>query len=121
MIPPSKKTINRQPEQGSISLLEEIQKKCNQSLTNSTCVNSNNISYETPSMNNLTSFYMKEDANKFMKKIDKLNLNFMILSEKYLKHQKEVEKVKDNLFINLFKQIKIILWQTRKLYTNLVI
>ena len=97
MIPPSKKTINRQPEQGSISLLEEIQKKCNQSLTNSTCVNSNNISYETPSMNNLTSFYMKEDANKFMKKIDKLNLNFMILSDKYLKHQKEVEKVKDNL------------------------
>ena len=57
MIPPSKKTINRQPEQGSISLLEEIQKKCNQSLT-STCVNSNNISYETPSMNNLSSFYI---------------------------------------------------------------
>ena len=115
MIPPSKKTINRQPEQGSISLLEEIQKKCNQSLTNSTCVNSNNISYETPSMNNLTSFYMKEDANKFMKKIDKLNLNFMILSDKYLKHQKEVEKVKDNLFINLFKQISIYVEEIERL------
>ena len=115
MIPPSKKTINRQPEQGSISLLEEIQKKCNQSLTNSTCVNSNNISYETPSMNNLTSFYMKEDANKFMKKIDKLNLNFMILSDKYLKHQKEVEKVKDNLFINLFKQISLYVEEIERL------
>ena len=115
MIPPSKKTNNRQPEQGSISLLEEIQKKCNQSLTNSTCVNSNNISYETPSMNNLTSFYMKEDANKFMKKIDKLNLNFMILSDKYLKHQKEVEKVKDNLFINLFKQISIYVEEIERL------
>ena len=114
MIPPSKKTINRQPEQGSISLLEEIQKKCNQSLT-STCVNSNNISYETPSMNNLSSFYMKEDANKFMKKIDKLNLNFMILSDKYLKHQKEVEKVKDNLFINLFKQISIYVEEIERL------
>ena len=114
MIPPSKKTINRQPEQGSISLLEEIQKKCNQSLT-STCVNSNNISYETPPMNNLSSFYMKEDANKFMKKIDKLNLNFMILSDKYLKHQKEVEKVKDNLFINLFKQISIYVEEIERL------
>ena len=114
MIPSSKKTINRQPEQGSISLLEEIQKKCNQSLT-STCVNSNNISYETPSMNNLSSFYMKEDANKFMKKIDKLNLNFMILSDKYLKHQKEVEKVKDNLFINLFKQISLYVEEIERL------
>ena len=114
MIPPSKKTINRQPEQGSISLLEEIQKKCNQSLT-STCVNSNNISYETPPMNNLSSFYMKEDANKFMKKIDKLNLNFMILSDKYLKHQKEVEKVKDNLFINLFKQISLYVEEIERL------
>lgn len=115
MIPSSKKMINRLPEQGSMTLLEEIQKKCNQSLTNSTCVNSNNISYETPSMNNLSSFYMKDDVSKFMKKIDKLNLNFMLLSDKYLKHQKEVEKVKDNLFINLFKQISVYVEEIERL------
>lgn len=114
----SRKNINRVPEQGSFANLEEMQKMYSMSNNNnssSNCNNSNNMAYETPSTNLLSNFYSKEDGNKFMKKINKLNISFLILSDKYLKHQNEIEKVKDNLFINLFKQISIYVEEIERL------
>ena len=114
----SRKNINRIPEQGSIANLEEMQKMYSMTNNNTSSSNSNNsngMTYETPSTNLLSNFYSKEEGNKFMKKINKLNISFLILSDKYLKHQNEIEKVKDNLFINLFKQISIYVEEIERL------
>ena len=114
----SRKNINRIPEQGSIANLEEMQKMYSMTNNNNSSSNSNNsngMTYETPSTNLLSNFYSKEEGNKFMKKINKLNISFLILSDKYLKHQNEIEKVKDNLFINLFKQISIYVEEIERL------
>ena len=114
----SRKNINRIPEQGSIANLEEMQKMYSMTNNNNSASKSNNsngMTYETPSTNLLSNFYSKEEGNKFMKKINKLNISFLILSDKYLKHQNEIEKVKDNLFINLFKQISIYVEEIERL------
>ena len=114
-----KKSINRVPEQGSISKLDEMQKKSaaktNTNIPITNLQNPSNITYETPSTINLNSFYPREEGGKFLQKIEKLNLNFLILSDKYLKRQSEIEKVKDNLFINLFKQISLYVEEIEKL------
>lgn len=67
------------------------------------------------SLNILNTYYTKDDTNKFMKQIDKLNISFLILSDKYLKQQNEINKVKDNLFMNLFKQISIYVEEIERL------
>lgn len=112
-----KKSINRVPEQGSITKLDEMQKKsASKPNTNIPITTTqNNITYETPSTVNLNTFYPREEGSKFLQKIEKLNLNFLILSDKYLKRQSEIEKVKDNLFINLFKQISLYVEEIEKL------
>ena len=58
-----KKSINRVPEQGSISKLDELQKKSaaktNTNIPITNIQNQSNITYETPSTINLNTFYPK--------------------------------------------------------------
>ena len=46
-------------------------------------------------------YYNKDDGNIIMKKINKLNMNFYMLSERYLKHRNDIDKINDCLFLNL--------------------
>ncbi len=65
--------------------------------------------------NTLQDFYNKEDGNIFIKKMNKLNMQFSIMSEKYIKIKNELEKINDILFMNLFKQINIYIEEIEKL------
>ena len=64
----------------------------------------------------LINFYHNKDyGNIIIKKINKLNMNFYMLSEKYLKFKTDMQKINDNLFLNLFKQISIYIEEIEKL------
>ena len=66
--------------------------------------------------NDLTNiYYNKDDGNILMKKINKLNMNFYMLSERYLKNKNDLEQINDNLFLTLFKQISIFIEEIEKL------
>ena len=65
--------------------------------------------------NTLQDFYNKEDGNIFIKKMNKLNMQFSIMSEKYIKIKNDLEKINDILFMNLFKQINIYIEEIEKL------
>ena len=68
------------------------------------------------SSNDLVSvYYNKDEGNILMKKINKLNMNFYMLSERYLKHRNDLEKINDSLFLNLFKQISVYIEEIEKL------
>jgi len=60
-------------------------------------------------------YYNKDDGNILMKKINKLNMNFYMLSERYLKNKNDLEQINDNLFLTLFKQISIFIEEIEKL------
>ena len=60
-------------------------------------------------------YHNKDDGSILMKKINKLNMNFYMLSEKYLKFKTDMQKINDNLFLNLFKQISIYIEEIEKL------
>ena len=64
-------------------------------------------------------YYNKDDGNIIMKKINKLNMNFYMLSERYLKHRNDIDKINDCLFLNLFKQINIYIEEIEKLNLKL--
>ena len=81
---------------------------------------SNGLSYDNNNtMSILSSYYGKTD-NKFLSKIDKLNITFLVLSDKYLKQQNEINKVKDSLFINLFKQISLYVEEIERLNKKII-
>ena len=65
--------------------------------------------------NTLQDFYNKEDGNIFIKKLNKLNMKFSIMSEKYIKTKNDLDKINDILFMNLFKQINIYIEEIEKL------
>ena len=50
-----------------------------------------------------------------MKKINKLNMNFSVMTEKYIKTKSILDKINDNLFLNLFKQISTYIEEIEKL------
>ena len=57
-------------------------------------------------LNILLEYYnKKKGTNDFMEKIGKLNKKFYNCSENYNKTKKKLEKLNDDLFMNLFKQI----------------
>ena len=64
-------------------------------------------------------YYNKDDGNIIMKKINKLNMNFYMLSERYLKYRNDIDKINDSLFLNLFKQISIYIEEIEKLNLKL--
>ena len=68
--------------------------------------------------NSLNIFYRDSNSN-FKRKIDELNLNFYLETEKYLSNQNKQEKTQSSLFIILFKQIKIYIEEIERL--NLII
>ena len=57
-------------------------------------------------VNILLEYYSKKKGNgDFMDKIGKLNKKFYNCSENYIKSKKRLEKLNDDLYMNLFKQI----------------
>ncbi len=68
--------------------------------------------------NSLNIFY-RDSSSNFKRKIDELNLNFYLETEKYLSNQNKQEKTQSSLFIILFKQIKIYIEEIERL--NLII
>ena len=66
----------------------------------------NQLPKQEKDINILSGYYGKKSGNgNFMEKIGKLNKNFYNCSDKYLKSKKMVEKLTDELYLNLFKQI----------------
>ena len=61
---------------------------------------------DTINTNSLNVFY-PDSNNEFKKKIDSLNLEFYLETEKFLSNQNHSEKCQTSLFIILFKQINI--------------
>ena len=66
-------------------------------------------------LNGTDYYYKKEEGNIFMKKINKLNMNFSVMTEKYIKTKSILDKINDNLFLNLFKQISTYIEEIEKL------
>ena len=66
-------------------------------------------------LNGINYYYNKEEGNIFMKKINKLNMNFSVMTEKYIKTKSILDKINDNLFLNLFKQISTYIEEIEKL------
>lgn len=65
-----------------------------------------------------------KDNNNFKKKIDKLNYDFYIETEKFLQHKKsqpaESEKCQESLFFILFQQIKLYIEEVERLNMLLI-
>ena len=73
----------------------------------------------SPEYNPLINYYSKEESSRFISKINKLNFNFQMLSDKYLTKQKDLDKIKEELFLNLFKQIGIYIEEVEHLNIKL--
>ena len=73
---------------------------------------------DTINKNSLNSFYPDSNSG-FKKKIDSLNLEFYLETEKYLSNKNHSEKCQTSLFIILFKQINIYIDEIRRL--NLIL
>lgn len=73
----------------------------------------------SPEYNPLINYYSKEESSRFISKINKLNYNFQLLSDKYLTKQKDLDKIKEDLFLNLFKQIGIYIEEVEHLNIKL--
>ena len=69
--------------------------------------NSNNqILQQGTDINILSDYYNKKSGNSgFLEKINRLNKKFYNASDKYVKSKKNVEKLNDDLYMNLFQQI----------------
>ena len=92
------------------------------SIINNNNYNSNKDSFISKifqETNPLSIYYSKDEGNKFISKLNKLNLNFLSISDKYLSKQKDIDKLKDNLFFNLFKQINIYIEEIERLNIKL--
>ena len=66
-------------------------------------------------LNGTDYYYNKEEGNIFMKQINTLNMNFSVMTEKYIKTKSILDKINDNLFLNLFKQISTYIEEIEKL------
>ena len=73
---------------------------------------------DTINTNSLNAFY-PDSNNEFKKKIDSLNLEFYLETEKFLINKNHSEKCQTSLFIILFKQINIYIEEIERL--NLII
>ena len=73
---------------------------------------------DTINKNSLNFFY-PDSNSEFKKKIDSLNLEFYLETEKYLSNKNHSEKCQTSLFIILFKQINIYIDEIRRL--NLIL
>jgi hypothetical protein len=92
------------------------------SIINNSNYNSNKDSFISKifqETNPLAIYYSKDEGNKFISKLNKLNLNFLSISDKYQSKQKDIDKLKDNLFFNLFKQINIYIEEIERLNIKL--
>ena len=90
------------------------------SIDNSFDENSNEVVakiLDTISKNSLSIFYDSE--SEFKNKIDSLNLEFYLETEKYLSNQIKKAKTQTSLFIILFKQINIYIEEIQRL--NMII
>ena len=66
----------------------------------------NQIPQQGKDINFLSAYYNKKESNRnFIEKISQLNKKFYNCSNKYIKAKKTVEKLNDDLYLNLFKQI----------------
>ncbi len=74
-----------------------------------------NENFNIGNLNGTDYYYNKEEGNIFMKKINKLNMNFSVMTEKYIKTKSILDKINDNLFLNLFKQISTYIEEIEKL------
>ena len=76
-------------------------------LTNLNIEDFNQISQQGKDINFLSAYYNRKNGNtEFMEKISRLNKKFYNNSEKYIKSKKTVEKLNDDLYLNLFQQIE---------------
>ena len=68
----------------------------------------------------LASYYTKKDnSSHFMEKISKFNTKFYACSEKYLIAKSNLEKLNDDLYLNLFKQIDCYVEEIQRLNKKL--
>lgn len=66
----------------------------------------NQLPQQGKDINFLSTYYNKKTGNwDFIEKISKLNKKFYNCSERYIKSKKTVEKLNDDLYLNLFQQI----------------
>ena len=75
--------------------------------------------------NILLNFYSKNDINDniisdFMEKINKLNKKFYISSEKFVLTKTSFDKISDELFMNLFKQIDCYVEEIQRLNKKII-
>ena len=74
---------------------------------------------DTINNNSLNVFY-PDSNNEFKKKIDSLNLEFYLETEKFLSNKNPSEKCQTSLFIILFKQINIYIEEIGKKSEDLI-
>ena len=67
-------------------------------------------------INILSEYYNKKKGNnEFVDKISKLNKKFFLNSDNYIKSKKKLDKLNDDLYMNLFKQINCYVEEIEKL------
>ena len=76
-------------------------------------------------INILSNYYSKEEkndniANNFIEKIGQLNKDFCINSEKFILAKSSFDKLNDDLFMNLFKQIDYYMEEIRRLNKRII-
>jgi len=73
-------------------------------------------------LNILSEYYNKKKGNnEFVDKISKLNKKFFTSSENYVKSKKKLDKLNDDLYMNLFKQINCYVEEIEKLNKKLAL
>ena len=71
-------------------------------------------------INILSTFYNKKAGNgNFMDKISRLNKKFYDCSDRYIKSKKNLEKLNDDLYLNLFQQINCYVEEIERLNKRL--
>jgi hypothetical protein len=86
---------------------------------------SSKVLHQQDPNNILCNYYLqKDDKNKiindFMEKINKLNKKFYTSSEKFLLTKSSFEKISDELFLNLFKQIDCYVEEIQRLNKKII-
>ena len=81
---------------------------------------SNQLSQTGKELNILSVYYNKKTGNgNFMEKIGKLNKKFYNCSDRFVKSKKILEKINDELFLNLFQQINCYVEEIERLNKKL--
>ena len=85
-------------------------------ITNINLEDFNQIPQQGKDINFLSAYYNKKNGNtEFMDRIGRLNKKFYTNSERYIKSKKLVEKLNDDLYLNLFQQIDCYIVEIDKL------